>query len=67
MDHSIIHYLIDPEGEFVTFYSKAYTAEQLTDSITDHMQKWQATHPGAYHPDKPITPADPNRPKVIVA
>lgn len=26
VDHSIIHYLIDPDGEFVTFYGEHPTA-----------------------------------------
>ncbi|KAG1669569.1 hypothetical protein FOA52_006342 [Chlamydomonas sp. UWO 241] len=51
VDHSIIHYLIDPEGEFVTFYSKAYTADQLTESVVGHMADWKAAHPGEYHPE----------------
>jgi protein SCO1/2 len=29
VDHSIIMYLLDPEGEFVTFYGKNNSAEQL--------------------------------------
>eukprot|EP00879_Flechtneria_rotunda_P004816 GHRR01005089.1.p1 GENE.GHRR01005089.1~~GHRR01005089.1.p1 ORF type:complete len:313 (+),score=96.78 GHRR01005089.1:264-1202(+) len=41
IDHSIIMYLIDPAGEFVTFYGKNFTAEQLADSIGQHICKWQ--------------------------
>ena len=33
IDHSIIMYLINPKGEFVTFYGKNYTAEQLQASL----------------------------------
>eukprot|EP00775_Hariotina_reticulata_P007260 gene7260-7473_t len=40
VDHSIIMYLIDPSGEFVTFYGKNFTAQQLADSIGKHITKW---------------------------
>lgn len=40
VDHSIIMYLIDPAGEFVTFYGKNFTARQLADSIMQHIAKW---------------------------
>ncbi len=53
VDHSIIHYLINPEGEFVTFYSKSYTSEQLSASVMEHMAEWKAKHP-EYHPGKEI-------------
>lgn len=53
VDHSIIHYLINPEGEFVTFYSKAYTSEQLTESVLGHLADWQDTHP-EYHKGKKL-------------
>ena len=43
IDHSIIMYLIDPKGEFVTFYGKNYTAETLTESLKGIVTKWQAT------------------------
>ncbi len=33
IDHSIIMYLLNPKGEFVTFYGKNYTAEQLQASL----------------------------------
>jgi len=29
VDHSIIHYLVDPQGNFVTFYGKNHTAEEM--------------------------------------
>jgi protein SCO1/2 len=86
VDHSIIHYLIDPEGEFVTFYgeplnilqpisaehallnpwlmqlpdlcvscaAKSYTADQIADSICDHIAQWKAAHPEDYHPGREI-------------
>ena len=30
-------YLLDPDGQFVTFYGKNFTAQQLSDSIGEHM------------------------------
>ena len=30
-------YLLDPDGSFVTFYGKNFTARQLSDSIREHM------------------------------
>ncbi|KAF8065658.1 HCC1 [Scenedesmus sp. PABB004] len=47
VDHSIIMYLLDPAGEFVTFYGKNFTAEQLADSISAHITRWQAANGGA--------------------
>jgi protein SCO1/2 len=41
VDHSIIMYLIDPAGEFVTFYGKNFTAQQLADSISQHISNWE--------------------------
>jgi protein SCO1 len=40
VDHSIITYLIDPAGEFVTFYGKNFTGEQLAESIAGHVMAW---------------------------
>ncbi len=54
VDHSIIHYLINPAGEFVTFYSKTFSAEQLADSVSDHVVEWKASHQEEYHPKKAI-------------
>lgn len=34
VDHSIIMYLLDPKGQFVSFYGKYYTAEELADTIS---------------------------------
>lgn len=41
VDHSIIMYLINPEGDFVTFYGKNFTAEQLAQSVSEHIASWQ--------------------------
>ena len=42
VDHSIIMYLIDPKGKFVSFYGKNYTAQQLANAIASQMERWQA-------------------------
>ena len=34
VDHSIIHYLIDPEGEFVTFYGEYICFDGLGMQLT---------------------------------
>ncbi|KAK9805831.1 hypothetical protein WJX73_005158 [Symbiochloris irregularis] len=41
IDHSIIMYLLNPKGEFVTFYGKNYTAETLADSVKGFVKNWQ--------------------------
>jgi len=33
IDHSIIMYLLDPNGDFVTFFGKNFTEEQLADKL----------------------------------
>ena len=37
IDHSIITYLLDPEGEFVTFYGKNYTDREMATSIVQNI------------------------------
>ena len=41
VDHSIIMYLVDPDGKFVTFYGKNFTTEQLAKSVSQHVRQWQ--------------------------
>ena len=45
VDHSIIMYLVDPAGEFVTFYGKNYSADELATSMRQHIREWERTHP----------------------
>jgi len=40
VDHSIITYLINPDGDFVTFYGKNTTEEEVTTSILAHMREY---------------------------
>lgn len=54
VDHSIIHYLVNPAGEFVTFYSKSNTAEQFAASVLEHVAQWKEGHEGTYHPGNEI-------------
>ena len=39
IDHSIIMYLVDPKGDFVTFFGKNYTAEQLAAALVKHVKE----------------------------
>ena len=41
IDHSIIMYLVDPKGEFVTFFGKNYTTEQLSAALIKHVKGQQ--------------------------
>ena len=40
MDHSIIMYLVNPDGEFVTFYGKNFDAPMLAKSMQGHLATW---------------------------
>ncbi|GFE53052.1 SCO1 [Babesia ovis] len=39
IDHSIIHYLLDENGEFLEFYSKNASAKDIADDIAKIVQK----------------------------
>ncbi|ORM40098.1 Heat shock protein 88 [Babesia sp. Xinjiang] len=39
IDHSIIHYLLDENGEFLEFYSKNASAKEIADDIAKIVQK----------------------------
>jgi protein SCO1/2 len=45
IDHSIITYLLDPEGSFVTFYGKNYTDKEMADSLVKQVNAWKKGHP----------------------
>jgi protein SCO1/2 len=38
VDHSIIHYLMGPDNEFVDFYGKNYTAEEMAGKIVNQLK-----------------------------
>ncbi|KIZ04783.1 Synthesis of cytochrome c oxidase [Monoraphidium neglectum] len=46
VDHSIITYLIDPNGDFVTFYGKNFDAPGLAASIGQHIREFAAEEAG---------------------
>eukprot|EP01023_Acetabularia_acetabulum_P015344 TRINITY_DN17429_c0_g1_i1.p1 TRINITY_DN17429_c0_g1~~TRINITY_DN17429_c0_g1_i1.p1 ORF type:complete len:275 (-),score=45.74 TRINITY_DN17429_c0_g1_i1:163-987(-) len=45
VDHSIITYLVDPEGDFVTFFGKNFEPEQIAKSVGRSIRKWKKKHP----------------------
>lgn len=38
-----MQYLQDPEGKFVTFYGKSFTAAQIADSLCNYISEWDKT------------------------
>ncbi|CAL1294319.1 unnamed protein product [Larinioides sclopetarius] len=41
VDHTIITYLVDPEGQFIDYYGQTKTAEQVVNAITIQMLKYK--------------------------
>lgn len=37
--------LLHPQGKFVTFYGKNFTADEMARNISDHVKRWKAEHP----------------------
>jgi protein SCO1/2 len=46
IDHSIITYLVDPEGKFATFFGKNAMAEEVAAGIAARVAAWRRDHPG---------------------
>lgn len=45
IDHSIITYLLDPDGKFVTFFGRNYNAEEMAANVAGQVQTWKKNHP----------------------
>ena len=43
VDHSIIMYLVDPKGDFVTFFGKNVAEPELAAGIWDRVRAWKGT------------------------
>lgn len=41
VDHTIITYLVNPEGEFVDYFMRSNTVEQMVDTIKKHVKNFQ--------------------------
>lgn len=41
VDHSIFFFLMDPEGEFVDFYGRNSTADEIVEKVSKHVRQWQ--------------------------
>merc|ERR1719293_351282 len=44
MDHTIIIYLIDPEGNFIDYYGQNKTAQEIVASTIIQMNKYEAAN-----------------------
>lgn len=42
VDHTIIMYLVDPDGEFVDYYGQTKTAEQIGNAVAIQMMKYKS-------------------------
>ncbi|XP_015927478.1 protein SCO1 homolog, mitochondrial [Parasteatoda tepidariorum] len=48
VDHTIIQYLVDPDGEFVDYYGQTKSAEQISGAVNVHMLKYKQAHGGSW-------------------
>lgn len=44
VDHSIIQYLLDPEGTFVAYYGQNTTSPEAISSIMEHIAEYDQSH-----------------------
>ena len=40
VDHSIIHYLLEPQGKFQTFFGKTATEDDIANAIVDRVSAY---------------------------
>lgn len=40
-----MQYLLNPNGDFVTFYGKNFTADRMSKSIVDTVRNWARENP----------------------
>lgn len=45
IDHSIITYLLDPNGKFMTFFGRNYSPQEMAASLAGHVTTWQKANP----------------------
>jgi len=45
VDHSIIQYLVDPEGNFCEYFGQNKTASEVYHGAKKHMKEWIKEHP----------------------
>lgn len=48
VDHTIIMYLINPDGEFVDYYGQTRDAEMVTNAVLINMKKYEAAKRGSW-------------------
>lgn len=46
MDHTIIMYLVDPDGNFVDYYGQNKSADDIYSSVMVHMAKYRMINKG---------------------
>ena len=44
VDHSIIQYLMDPDGTFVAYFGQNMTEEQMIESVQAHIKAYELEH-----------------------
>ncbi|XP_031627153.1 protein SCO1 homolog, mitochondrial-like [Contarinia nasturtii] len=44
VDHTIILYLVDPNGEFIDYYGLGKTSDEIIPSVKVNMDKWKKMH-----------------------
>lgn len=44
VDHTIILYLVDPNGEFIDYYGLGKAADEIVLSVKRNMDKWEKLH-----------------------